>query len=475
MRKNLIVLMAVASTALLFSTATSPVFAQGFSLILEKLDKLELKINNLEQRINEGSQKSQDISGLESRLNGLEKQVSSVAASKPDISGLENRLASLEADLSNPETNQDWDFIENSIVELAFQVKQLEDNYTAGNISGGAGMDGQYLAQLQEITEDLKTTVAEFAGHPEGKPEKSSVKFDRTPKISGLLKSYWQYDQYESGDDKNNIKLKYGRVAIKGGVSDDVGYKLQFDFTRNGDDMLLDGAVYFNPTLWSKMTVGQFKTPYSTINLRSASKQRFIDKPMMNSKTSPPTRDVGFSLTSKNSQFSTTVGVFNGSGQNSSDVNNAKNAAGRITWAGSAKLNLSANIYYGKTNEADSLYEDLMMYNGGFGFKHEKFAIEGEYGYYETESLKRTGFYLDAVYDHPLTGIVKTITPGFRYEWYDSDTDTPDDAKWRYTAGLKLVFAKLPNMHVRADYQYNEVESGTVDKNTFLTEIQLTF
>jgi len=28
---------------------------------------------------------------------------------------------------------------------------------------------------------------------------------------------------------------------------------------------------------------------------------------------------------------------------------------------------------------------------------------------------------------------------------------------------------------VRANYQYNEVESGTADKNTFLTEIQLTF
>ena len=180
-------------------------------------------------------------------------------------------------------------------------------------------------------------------------------------------------------------------------------------------------------------------------------------------------------MASNNSQFSTTIGVFNGSGQNASDINTAKNVAGRITWAGSPKLNLSGNIYYGKTNAVDSLYEDLMMYNGGFGFKHEHLSIEGEYGYYESESLKRTGFFMDAVYNHPLVGVIKTISPAFRYEWYDLDTDTPDDAKWRYTIGLKFVFAKLPNMHVRADYQYNEVESGTVDKNTFLTEIQLTF
>lgn len=457
-------------------------FAQDYSSILNKVEELETRLDNIEYQMTETFRANYNLPNLETRLNKLEKEISGVTQKKhaiPDLSGIEARLAKLESELTNTNQGQDIAAIESSIDELSFQVKLLEDNYTVGEIGGGMNMGNEYMAELSGPAPGMKSSITELPETPENAPEKASIKFDKTPKISGLLKSYWQYDMYEVAENQNNITLKYGRVSIKGGISEDVGYKFQMDFTRSGDDMLLDGFVNFNPTSWATMNVGQFKTPYSTINLRSASKQRFISKPMMASTTAPPTRDIGLSITTKSNQYTTTFGVFNGSGQNETDMNTAKNVAGRVTYKAAAKLNLSANVYYGKTPYAVAdtlnLYEDLMMYNGGAEFKHKNLSLEGEYGYYETETLKRTGYFVDAVYNYPTQGILKTVSPALRYEWYDSDTNIRDNAKMRYTLGLKFVFAKLPNMHIRADYQYNEYESGTAEKNTFLTEMQLTF
>jgi hypothetical protein len=211
------------------------------------------------------------------------------------------------------------------------------------------------------------------------------------------------------------------------------------------------------------------------MSLRATSKQWFISRPLMSSKIFPPLRDIGVALNTTSGNYSTTVGVFNGSGMNKVDGNLAKNLVGRMVYKLSPQLNLSGNIIYGKTNAVDSLTEDLKMYDGGVSYSHRNLMLEGEYGYCETESEIKTGFFVDALYTLPTEGIIKSITPGVRYDWYDPSNDISGDVQKRYTAGVKLIFVKFPRMHIRADYQYNEIENSETNDSKFLAEVQITF
>lgn len=301
----------------------------------------------------------------------------------------------------------------------------------------------------------------------------SSVKGPVLPSVSGYFVTYWQYDMNSSAEDENNFKVNMARIGFKGDLNDRSSYKVLIDFTRSGGDILLDAVVSFIPVTGAKMNIGQFKTNYSTLNLRSATAQRFVSKPLMSSKTSPPTRDIGVSMEYKQSQYSASLGLFNGESQNSTDQNTAKNLSFRTTFNPSKILNLAGNVYYGKTTGTTA--EDLLMYNGSFGFIHHRLSIEGEYGYYDTDNLSRTGFFTDMLYEFDLTGIVKSITPGVRYDWYDQNLDSDNDAQSRITTSTKFTFRELTNMHLRIDYELNSLESGADADNRLFVEAQLKF
>jgi hypothetical protein len=339
-----------------------------------------------------------------------------------------------------------------------------------GLSSGNTNYDAGTMAQLQSINSDLnslKTQMQMSSGQP-----KSSAKI---PTISGLLGTELQYNDNADEAEDNEFKLIYGRIAVKGDIADNIGYQVQADFSRTANDMLLDAYVHLNPTFNTILTIGQFYTNYSTVNTRSSTKQRFISKPVANARISPPTRDIGATLGFSQNDYSVTVGVFNGAGQNQADANKYKNLAGRITYKLLPALAVSGNAYYGKSNEVDSLAEDISMYNGGAQIAFNRITIEGEYSYGKTDQLEKTGYFVDIWYEHKGPGIISSIAPGARFDWYDPNNDQEDDIQMRYTGGIKFTFAKLPNMSVLANYEYYDTENTDGNDKRFLVDMQLSF
>ena len=422
--------------------------AQGLSALLDKLDEMEARIQSLETKV-QPDKANDKTAALGNRLEKLESRLNSYL-----------------------DDNQTVD-IEKMVTELTLRIDKLEKR-AVNSDEVIASANPQSLTELRDLIHELRDIIASSDSGTLANNEKSSG-VNRSPVISGLFKTLWEYNVNDGRDNENDFSIYYGRVSLKGDMTENIGYQLQVDFARDSDDMLLDAFAFFNPTLWSKITVGQFKSPYSTVNLRSAAKQRFISKPLMASKTAPKSRDIGLSLSMAGENYSTVFGVFNGVGQNQPDDNTAKNLAGRITYDFSPSLSFSGNAYYGKTNQADSLAEDLAMYNGGAIYSSGNFSIEGEYGYYETDNQKRTGYFVDAIYEYNLSGIVKSITPGVRYDWYDPSDDVTGDIETRYTVGMKLKFAALSNMHFRVDYLVDETETSELKDKQILSEIQVTF
>ena len=297
-------------------------------------------------------------------------------------------------------------------------------------------------------------------------------------KVFGLIKTHWEYDQAVSGDNENVFKLYNCRIGVKGSLNDYTSFKALFDFARtmNTDkfsgDMLLDGYVELSPNPWLKVKIGQFKTNYSTVNLRSGSKLRFIDGPIV--KTAPPTRDLGMMAESNYEKYSVAVGFFNGNGMNEKETNVNKNISLRGVWKPIKSANFSANYYTGKSNDVDSSVSNLTRYNLGMGFSQNNISIEGEYSSYDNSTQIASGYWTDVQYKVKTNGFISSIVPGFRYGWYDTDTDTDNNAMTRYTAGLNVHFAKFTGAMIRLNYQINDSESGDLD-DVFKAEFQLAF
>lgn len=296
--------------------------------------------------------------------------------------------------------------------------------------------------------------------------------------VFGLMKTHWEYNQAVSGDNENVFKLHNCRIGVKGSLNDYTRFKAMFDFARtmNTDkfsgDMLLDGYIELSPNPWLKVIIGQFKTNYSTANLRSGSKLRFIDNPIV--KTAPPVRDLGMMAESNYDKFSMSVGFYNGNGMNEQETNTNKNMSLRGVWKPIKSTNFSANYYTGKSDDVGSLASNLTRYNFGMGFSQNNISIEGEYSSYDNSTQIASGYFADAQYNIKTNGFISSVVPGFRYGWYDADTDTDNNAKTRYTAGLNVHFAKFTGAMIRLNYQINDSEAGDLD-DVLKTEFQLAF
>jgi hypothetical protein len=294
------------------------------------------------------------------------------------------------------------------------------------------------------------------------------------PKVSGLFRSYWERDMVDSGTDPNYFKIANARFVLKGDLNNITSYTIMADFGGANGDYLLDAFITMSPLGWSKITLGQFKTPFSTVNLRGTADQRFVLKPIVSSKAAPSVYDIGASLELSKGAYSATVGILNGDKQNQTDDNTAKNIASRFAWKPVKNVNFSANAYFGKTDDVDSLAKDLSAYDFGAHLDYQHFSVEGEYGLYDNETSKRAGFFADALYEFTFAGELQSITPGIRYELYDPDTDLSDNNQTAVTYGVRAAFKDLPNMHFRLNYQDNSADSGAPD-DKFMAEVQLKF
>ena len=170
-------------------------------------------------------------------------------------------------------------------------------------------------------------------------------------KLSGYGMTQYQYSGQKNAE-SNSFNIRMGRIALEGRIADDFYWKTQIQFNGNTSNLgssprMVDLFAEWQKYDYFKVKVGQFKNPFTFENPMHPIDQGFMGYSQNVSKLAGFSdragehasngRDIGLQLQGdflKNANgrnlLHYQVGVFNGQGINTKDVDNQKNVIGGV-------------------------------------------------------------------------------------------------------------------------------------------------
>ena len=170
-------------------------------------------------------------------------------------------------------------------------------------------------------------------------------------KLSGYGMIQYQYSGQKNAE-SNSFNIRMGRIALEGRIADDFYWKTQIQFNGNTSNLgssprMVDLFAEWQKFEYFKVKIGQFKNPFTFENPMHPIDQGFMGYSQNVSKLAGFSdragehasngRDIGLQLQGdflKNANgrnlLHYQVGVFNGQGTNTKDVDNQKNVIGGV-------------------------------------------------------------------------------------------------------------------------------------------------
>ena len=170
-------------------------------------------------------------------------------------------------------------------------------------------------------------------------------------KLSGYGMIQYQYSGQKNAE-SNSFNIRMGRIALEGRIADDFYWKTQIQFNGNTSNLgssprMVDLFAEWQKYDYFKVKVGQFKNPFTFENPMHPIDQGFMGYSQNVSKLAGFSdragehasngRDIGLQLQGdflKNANgrnlLHYQIGVFNGQGINTKDVDNQKNVIGGV-------------------------------------------------------------------------------------------------------------------------------------------------
>lgn len=160
-----------------------------------------------------------------------------------------------------------------------------------------------------------------------------------------------------------NLLVRRARIGIDATFFKYLDFKVEGEFSEGSSFNLTDGYGELN--YWPELRVrgGQFKVPFSFEELTSSRFIDFVERSVVNNLV--PARDVGAMMhgTLLGGTLDYSAGIFNGTGANSSDKNDAKDYAGRLLVRpfklldipALQKLHIAGHMTYGDQDKGESL------------------------------------------------------------------------------------------------------------------------
>lgn len=211
--------------------------------------------------------------------------------------------------------------------------------------------------------------------------------------VSGFIQP--QYNFNLNGTDgngnslnTNNFTFNRARLGVMGSIPYDIDYYFVAEFssfkTAQKNVHLLDAYVsYTRFSQWAKLSLGQFKSPFSMEQNTSCSGLYTINRSEVVNQLAGPQRDLGVMISGGNDttflQYS--LGLMNGSGMNVEDDNQNKNILGRLLIHPIEGLTVGGSFNVGKinpTNPSEPL-NDIYRFGGELQYKLGDFFLQGEY------------------------------------------------------------------------------------------------
>jgi len=384
---------------------------------------------------------------------------------------------------------QDYDSVLEALAKLDASIKTLKQNYIHrermrqqyADINNQPAASDFQRDPLYEFAINLEGFVGEMSGlieetkiaeqnRPKNPPEVKRGKIS----FGGFV--HEQYYNQNGYDDQSTFISKRARLSVKGKINEFASIKFQGEFATT--PKLLDGALILSPNKYWSATFGQYKPPFGTDFLKSATALPFINTAM--AKGLGTDRDIGAALTYENNinkdfSFKLTAGLFNGSGINTSDINNDKNIIARGEFKLSDMFTFAPNIITGKTNDTGVAKQNLDCYGGSVTWAWQNEIVEGEYIHYKAGATEKMGWYIWG--GHSFDVDWKFLSKWqflARYEQYDVNTDISGDQVDRITIGTNL-YVDGKYTKIQFNYQINNEEGVSTSDNEFLANLQVGF
>lgn len=290
-------------------------------------------------------------------------------------------------------------------------------------------------------------------------------------KLSG-----WAQTRYTNAVGTTNpLELRRARLAVDGSLAPRVAYKMEIDAVRS--PVLLDARLDYSPKPYAKVTVGQFKIPFSQENLDSDRDIIFIERSLVGLSLVPGRdtgnngRDIGLQFSGNVARadgrplFDYAVGIFNGAGINRRDDNRRKDVGARIVIHPFSGLSLVSDYYSGASGE-----KELSRERAGveFAYVRKLYSLRGEYIWGHDGPVRKYGWYSQFAYR-------------FRPKWealakfdtYDPKRHAGKDATNTYLFGVNWYLSNW--VKLQANYGVVDEEARTNLTNLFLSQVQFQF
>lgn len=356
-------------------------------------------------------------------------------------------------------------------------------------------------------------------------------------KLSGYGMTQYQYSG-QKGKESNSFNIRMGRIALEGRIANDFYWKTQIQFNGNTSDLgssprMVDLFAEWQKYDFFKVKIGQFKNPFTFENPMHPIDQGFMGYSQNVSKLAGFSdragehasngRDIGLQFQGdflKNANgrnlLHYQIGVFNGQGINTKDVDNQKNVIGGVWvmpvsgmrigafgWTGSyarkgnwteivadptSSVTPGATKEITHTNEVRSLSQNRYAFS--FEYKANDWTVRSEYihstGMAFAKSItnhgdaaskdcnlnKEIGNKAQGVYGLVIAPIVsKKLYAKARYDMYEANSKT-DMMRTQYEVGLNYHINK--NFTILSEYAFVN-DRASADHNYSMADVEVCF
>ena len=307
------------------------------------------------------------------------------------------------------------------------------------------------------------------------------------PKFSGFVNIRYKYSDK---DNSNSFDIRRARLSASGKLHPKLEYKIQAEYETSVK--ILDAYFIYKVHPAFNIQVGQFKAPFTQESYISPTSLTTIDNTTAISKLNgykdesgvsslANGRDVGIQfqggfLKSKAgfSVLNYKIGVFNGSGINTTDNNKKKDVGGNLVVRPLEHLSFSGGYYAGSyygTNPTIKDEEEKSDHvrnraNAGIKYDNNKLLVTSEYVYGHTATLEGQGVNVLAAYT-----IGKHWQPLLSYDYYQKDKNDSADTQI-YQVGVN--YRPIKYFRLQAAYTH-EKTTGSDDVNNVIVQATVQF
>ncbi len=331
----------------------------------------------------------------------------------------------------------------------------------------------------------LSSVVILALGLPRDVPAETADSGLGKIKVSGLLQFWFQHTG--GADSKETFRLRRALIKLGGKIKPEVTWKLSVDPAMVREDNvtktegnvtsvgrkspLQDFAITFEPMEYLSFDFGQYKVPFGMEGRQSASKLDFAERSALSALFKwSNLRDLGVTC---NGNFSLgtvkvqpAIGIFNGEGQNRLNANEPMAFVGRVVVQPTKALHLGAS-HYNRTSTTEGA--EIVRTGAEFKLQASPLALMAEYAGGKRGDMKRETGYATATYK-----LSDSYQIAARYDWYDPDKDSSEDAKAEMTVGLNY-FIQQHKSKIQLNYVFRAEEGTSVSDDLVRINVQVAY